>query len=258
MTDFTADIQAFIRRHGHTHLTPRAALFDMDGTLYDSMPRHARAWMNMCAEEGLNAHYDEFFAFEGRTGADTINILFNRQYGHDASPEDVKRLYGRKTELFAAQPAPPVIEGADAVTRYCRDAAMTTVLVTGSGQSSLLNRLDADFPGVFDAERRVTSHDVTHGKPHPEPYLRALQIAGVDATDAITFENAPLGVRSSDAAGVFTIAVITGPIPRRDMEQAGAAVVFDSMAQCAEMLPRLLSQLKVTTLQPTILTHNRT
>ena len=68
MTDFTADIQAFIRRHGYTHLTPRAALFDMDGTLYDSMPRHARAWMNMCAEEGLNAHYDEFFAFEGRTG----------------------------------------------------------------------------------------------------------------------------------------------------------------------------------------------
>ena len=104
----------------------------------------------------------------------------------------------------------------------------------------------------------MTSHDVTHGKPHPEPYLRALQIAGVDATDAVTFENAPLGVRSSDAAGVFTIAVITGPIPRRDMEQAGAAVVFDSMAQCAEMLPRLLSQLKVTTLQPTILTHNRT
>lgn len=97
---------------------------------------------------------------------------------------------------------------------------MTTVLVTGSGQSSLLNRLDADFPGVFDAGRRVTSHDVTQGKPHPEPYLRALQIAGVTATEAITFENAPLGVQSSDAAGVFTIAVITGPIPRRDMERA--------------------------------------
>ena len=38
MTDFTADIQAFMRRHGYTHLTPHAALFDMDGTLYDSMP----------------------------------------------------------------------------------------------------------------------------------------------------------------------------------------------------------------------------
>ena len=85
MTDFTADIQAFMRRHGYTHLTPHAALFDMDGTLYDSMPRHAHAWMNMCAEEGLEAQYNEFFGFEGRTGADTINILFNRQYGHDAS-----------------------------------------------------------------------------------------------------------------------------------------------------------------------------
>ncbi len=248
MIDFITDIQAFIRRHGYTHLTPKAALFDMDGTLYDSMPRHARAWMEMCAEEGLKADFDEFFGFEGRTGADTINILFNRQYGHDATPEDIKRLYGRKSAIFAAQPTPPVIKGAEAVTRYCRDAAMTTVLVTGSGQSSLLNRLDTDFPGVFDASRRVTSHDVTHGKPHPEPYLRALQIAGVPATDAITFENAPLGVQSSDAAGVFTIAVITGPIPRQDMERAGAAVVFDSMADCAEMLPRLLSQLKTASL----------
>lgn len=237
-----------MRRHGYTRLTTRAALFDMDGTLYDSMPLHARAWMEMCAEEGLNAHFDEFFGFEGRTGADTINILFNRQYGHDATPEEIKRLYGRKTEIFAAQPKPPVIKGADMVTRYCRDAAMTTVLVTGSGQSSLLNRLDTDFPGVFDASRRVTSHDVTHGKPHPEPYLRALQIAGVAASEAVTFENAPLGVQSSDAAGVFTIAVITGPIPRRDMEDAGAAVVFDSMAECAETLPQLLSQLSTVSL----------
>lgn len=60
MTDFTADIQAFMRRHGYTHLTPHSALFDMDGTLYDSMPRHAHAWMNMCAEEGLEAQYNEF------------------------------------------------------------------------------------------------------------------------------------------------------------------------------------------------------
>ena len=241
--DFTHDIQAFARRHGYLRMTPRAALFDMDGTLYDSMPRHARAWMAMCDEEGIDAQFDEFFAFEGRTGADTINILFNRQYGHDASAQDIKRLYGRKSELFAAQPAPPLIDGAVEATRICRDASMATVLVTGSGQSSLLNRLGTDFPGIFD-ERRVTSHDVTHGKPHPEPHLRALDIAGVPATDAVTFENAPLGVQSSDAAGIFTIAVITGPITRRDMADAGAAVIFDSMAQCAENLPRLLSQIK--------------
>ena len=242
--DFTTEIQHFMRRHGYERLTPQAALFDMDGTLYDSMPRHARAWMTMCEEEHLQARYDEFFGFEGRTGVATINILFNRQYGKDADAETIERLYHRKTELFASIPPPPIIAGADKVTRYCRDMGMTTVLVTGSGQSSLLNRLDSDFPGVFDARRRVTSHDVTHGKPHSEPYLRALAIAGVPPCAAVTFENAPLGVESSDAAGVFTIAVITGPIPREDMLRAGAAVVFDSMEQCAEMLPQLLSQMK--------------
>ena len=56
----------------------------------------------------------------------------------------------------------------------------------------------------------------------------------------IAIENAPLGVKSASDAGAFTIAVTTGPIPREELEKAGAAIVFDSMPQCAEMLPQLI------------------
>ena len=47
-------------------------------------------------------------------------------------------------------------------------------------------------------------------------------------------------MKSASAAGAFTVAVTTGPIPREELEKAGAAIVFDSMPQCAEMLPQLV------------------
>jgi beta-phosphoglucomutase-like phosphatase (HAD superfamily) len=90
---------------------------------------------------------------------------------------------------------------------------------------------------------RVTAHDVKHGKPHPEPYLMALEKAGVAANCAIALENAPLGVKSAADAGVFTIAVVTGPIPREAMIEAGAAIVFDSMPECDEQFKYLLDAL---------------
>lgn len=65
-------------------------------------------------------------------------------------------------------------------------------------------------------------------------------MARVRPSQAIAIENAPLGVKSASAAGVFTVAVTTGPIPREELEKASAAIVFDSMPQCAEMLPQLV------------------
>lgn len=65
---FDAQIERFMKRHNYIALEPRAALIDMDGTLYDSMPRHARAWMRMVGEIGIKATTEEFFMYEGRTG----------------------------------------------------------------------------------------------------------------------------------------------------------------------------------------------
>ena len=89
---------------------------------------------------------------------------------------------------------------------------MTSVLVTGSGQHSLLDRLAHNFPGMFQRERMVTAFDVKYGKPNPEPYLMGLEKAGVKANEAIVVENAPIGVQAGAAAGIFTIAVNTGPL----------------------------------------------
>ncbi len=220
---------------------PRAALIDMDGTLYDSMPHHADAWYRLMTEAGVDCNRDEFFLYEGRTGRDTIDILFKRQFGHGASPEESERLYRHKTELFSEMPSVPVMPGAQLMVNECIRFGLDTVLVTGSGQHSLLDRLNADFPGAFPPERRITSADVNHGKPHPEPYLRAMALVGCGPENSIAIDNAPIGVMAGSSSGAFTIGVVTGPIPEEKLYEAGADIVYGSMTMLAERLPMLLN-----------------
>ena len=108
------------------------------------------------------------------------------------------------------------------------------VIVTGSGQRSLLDRLNHHFPDMFARELMVTAFDVKLGKPNPEPYLMALQKAGVAPDEAIVIENAPLGVRASVAAGIFTVAVNTGPLPESALLDEGANILFPSMQALAD------------------------
>ena len=217
-----------------------AVLFDMDGILYDSMPLHARAWMMMCRENGIPADPDEFFAYEGMTGAATIRLLVERAQGRIPDDDECRALYAVKSSNFAAMDRPPMMPGAAGAIETARARGAATVLVTGSGQGSLLERLDLDYPGAFPEGRRVTAHNVTHGKPHPEPFLKGMELAGVTPARAIAVDNAPLGVESASRSGAFTIGVRTGPIRPGSLLEAGADIETDSMAECDKILSQLL------------------
>ena len=86
----------------------------------------------------------------------------------------------------------------------------------------------------------VTAYDVKYGKPHPEPYLMGLQKAGVAANEAIVIENAPMGVEAGVAAGIFTIAVNTGPLPDQVLLDRGANLLFPNMATLATFIAHSL------------------
>lgn len=243
---YRSEIETFLKRHHYRRVTPVAALVDMDGTLYDSMPLHARAWHRMAEEAGIPTTTDEFFLYEGMTGAATVDILYNRHYGHPATAEEARELYARKSRYFNEMTPPEPMRGALRLMETLRSAGIERVLVTGSGQHSLIDRLAADFPGIFLPGMMITAADVSHGKPHPEPFIKAMQRARVSPSAAIAIENAPLGVESADRAGVFTIAVTTGPIPREEFVKAGAAIIFPSMPEAADAMPALLLDLLTT------------
>lgn len=240
MTDIDGCVHRYLSRNDFKVFSPKAALIDMDGTLLDSMKWHTLAWERMVREIGIPCTRDEFYLYEGMTGAETINLLFKRAFGRDATEQEKKELYARKTGYFNELPRVGIVPGADRVIDVLKGHGIVRVLVTGSGQLSNLERLKDDFPGGFSDGLRVTSHDVVHGKPSPEPYARAMQLAGVEPFEALALENAPLGVESASGAGAFTIAVTTGPIPEEAMWRAGADMVLPSMDAVAGMLPRLL------------------
>lgn len=245
---FSTEIIRYLTAHGLDRCDPRAALIDMDGTLYDSMVNHTAAWHRLISEAGIPCTREEFYLYEGRTGAATINELFKRGKGREATDEEKRDLYHLKTIYFRELPPVSRMPGALEMVTILRDMGLKRVIVTGSGQSSLIDRIPVDFPGLFSTDLRITSRDVVHGKPDPEPYLKAMELAGVKYWQSIVIENAPLGVKAGTASGAFTIGVTTGPIPASEMWSAGADVVFPSMTDFAERVGTLLTSMMQITL----------
>lgn len=237
-------VNKYTTRHAQqpiiANLTFKAALIDMDGVLYDSMKYHTQAWKRLADELNIPATEEEFYLYEGMTGTGIINMLYNRTFGKGVDDAEAKRLYEIKARYFLEIGNVETMPHADRMLNTLKDAGLKCVLVTGSGQASILERVSNDYPDIFDEDKRVTAHDVKNGKPHPEPYLQGMAKVGCVAEQCIVIENAPLGIQAGKAAGCFVIGITTGPIPRDKMFEAGADLVFDSMEQFADALPELL------------------
>ena len=222
-------IEKYVKQHGHQRIDLKAVLFDMDGVLFNSMPNHASSWHKVMERMGFGLSEQEAYMHEGRTGADTINIISRRERGHDATDEEIKAIYAAKSEEFNKCPPAERMPGAWEVLQKIKANGLTHMVVTGSGQVSLLDRLNKNFSDIFQKELMVTAFDIKYGKPNPDPYLMALEKAGLQPNEAIVIENAPLGVQAGVAAGIFTIAVNTGPLPDQVLWDAGANLLFPSM-----------------------------
>lgn len=231
----------YLRTHSFSRFNLKAILFDMDGVLYNSMPAHEKSWQQVACEFNLKAEPDEFYLHEGRTGESTINLLFERTFGREATKSETKNIYARKTALFNEYNTGEVIPGALELLNTVKSEGLRCILVTGSGQPSLLDKLEKNFPGIFTRETMVTGFDVKKGKPDPEPFLMGLQKGGdLKPNQALVVENAPLGTIAASKAGIFTIDANTGPLPDRTLYDAGAQLVFPSMEALREKFPEIL------------------
>lgn len=243
MTDISQAIARYLTDSGQSFVHIKAALFDMDGVLFDSMPYHADAWVASMAKYNLPMTREEAYMNEGRTGMNTINRVYQRVHGREASKELIDEIYTDKCNEFSKHPEPSRMPGALELLNQLKEQGLTRVLVTGSGQHSLFKRFERDYPGLFEPNKMVTAYDVKYGKPHPEPYLMGLKKAGVQPNEAIVVENAPIGVAAGVAAGVFTIAVNTGPLPDQVLLEAGAHLIYPSMQALSNDWQRLSASL---------------
>ena len=250
-------VAKYLEQKEYERMALKAAMFDMDGVLFDSMKNHAKCWHETMAHFGLDLPEWEAYMHEGRTGAGTINIVSIRQRGHEATEEEIHNIYKYKSDLFNQCPKAERMPGAYELLCKVKASGVMPMVVTGSGQVTLLERLNRNFPDVFRKELMVTAFDVQYGKPNPEPYLMGMEKYRKTLSPAlprngegdfsvcsfIVVENAPLGVQAGVAAGVFTIAVNTGPLPDDALLSQGANLLFHSMQEFCDEWENVFSEL---------------
>jgi len=212
----------------------KAFFFDMDGVLLDSLPNHVKAWEETFSHYGIRFEPRDCYQNEGRTSREIIRILARRQ-GIDIPDSMLEDIYVEKTTIYrrhgGAGPMKGVADVLAYISQYVLPDGTTPQIwvVTGGGQPDLYEQLEGFFPGIFRRERMITAKDVQHGKPDPEPYLKAWERTGFPKGECCIVENAPLGCRAGKASEIFTVGVNTGVLTRDDLSDAGASVVFDDM-----------------------------
>ena len=229
-----ANIEKYLEKTHFEHFCPKAVMFDMDGVIYDSMPNHAVSWHRAMEKVGIDMAPEEAYKYEGMRGVETIQLLFRREKQQDISEVQAAEYYKLKSDEFNSCPPARLMPGIKTLMTKIREAGMKIVVVTGSAQHTLLDKLEYDLNGLVDRRLVVCALDVEHGKPDPEPYLKGLQKAGAEPWEAMVVENAPLGVRAAVAACVFTIAANTGPLPDAMLTSEGADVVYPSISSLAD------------------------
>ena len=182
---------------------PAAVLWDLDGTIVDTEPY----WIE--CEYALVESYRGTWTQKHAKNLVGNNLPDSGRYiaEHGPVPLSSEEIVARLTEgvVERIRRHIPWRPGAAELLADLNAAGVPCALVTMSYRD-LADAIVACLPaGTFQAT--VVGDEVTHGKPHPEPYLRAAELLGVDPADCVAVEDSPTGVASATAAGVPVLAV---------------------------------------------------
>src|SRR6266403_3731529 len=200
-----------------TSMRCRGVLFDLNGVLVDSTPAVARVWAGWAHKHGFNP--DEVVKkAHGRPSITTIRELLPHA-DHAVEDREVERR--EIADVEGVVPLPGAMELLKALPLE-RWAIVTSC--TGA-----LANVRIAAAGLPRPRHLVTSTDVKHGKPDPEPYLKGAQTLDVSASECIVIEDAPAGIRAGKAAGARVIALRT-TASDAELQQAGADWIDDNCA----------------------------
>jgi|SRR5579863_6205021 len=199
-------------------LTCSALLFDLDGVLINSTPAVTRVWRGWAIEHGFDPE-EVVQRAHGRPSLTTV-----REYlpGADHAAENAEVERREMEDLEGVVPLPGALE----LLQSLRPERWT--IVTSCTRKLAEVRIRA--AGLPLPEKLITSNDVRHGKPAPEPYLKAAARLGFSAADCVVCEDVPAGIRAGKSAGARVIAFLTTAV-EGELRAAGADWVIRDCSQ---------------------------
>jgi len=200
-----------------------AVIFDMDGTLVDSMPYHHKSWDVFFEHHGIQMTQEEF----DKIHHGTLFDIMPRIFGEHISDEEAFKLGSMKEEAFRdlykheIKPIDGLIAWLDAL----KAAGLKIGLATAADFTNADFTLDAiDIRKYFDCI--ITSDIVKEGKPSPAVYLYAAGALGVNPKNCVVFEDTISGIKSGIAAGMKVIGITTG-MSAKEMQALAVSKIID-------------------------------
>jgi len=214
------------------NFAPMGIIFDMDGVIIDSNPLHKKAWRAVFGREGISITEEDFTNFIfGTTGDSAIRTLMKR----DMTQEEVNSFnLAVDTEYRSMVKRMDVVEPVEGLRDF-----LQCILRSGHKTAVATSAPTANVDLVMDKlqlreyfQLIVDKTGITHGKPHPEIYLKTLEQMNMPASQCVVFEDSLAGIQAAVGAGIKVIGVTTSHSDK-ELKAAGAVVTirhFDEMS----------------------------
>jgi beta-phosphoglucomutase-like phosphatase (HAD superfamily) len=217
--------------------TMHALLFDLDGTLVDTVYGHVLAWQQALAEAGVAVEAHRLHRHVGSSGALIVRFA-QREAGCHLSAEQTATVYRRHGELFhQIVPQPRPLPGAANAFRVLREAKVPYAIATASYRPVIDPSLNA--LGVGADTIVVEGKGELHGKPEPDLFLAARARLSTVATDCIVVGDAVWDHVAARRAGMLSVGVQTGGYGAEELYQSGAFRVYRHIADLLQNLDEL-------------------
>ncbi len=190
----------------------KAVIFDMDGVIVDTNPHHRTAWREYYQRNGRTLSDEDFVQYvSGKHNSAIVAHLFANQ---TLTPDKVLQLGNEKETLFRELYRPVItpVAGLIAFLKTLKEAGIRTAVATSAPVENLDFIMDAlGIRHYFDA--LLNESMVSHPKPDPEIYQKAMALLNVNPADSVIFEDSITGIQAAKASGAYVVGMATTQSP---------------------------------------------
>ena len=217
-----------------TDTSRTAFLFDLDGTLVDSVYQHVLAWREALEAGGLQLAVWRIHRQIGMSGGLFVNALA-RETGHTLTPEESERIHevhGEAFKRYSSQVRP--LPGAEDLLAYLTKAGVPWAIATSGRRESA--SLSLRLLGLGDDVPIITRDMVRHAKPDPDLFLAAAEKLGVDISDSVVVGDSIWDLLAARRARALGVGLLSGGYGREELERSGAYRVYTDPADLLQHL----------------------